>query len=82
MEIIGSGYAHEVAVGQSYIRESVVSMWDRIAEVDFKYHHNGITFILERITNKGDGRIYRTVLRKEDITPEIITALKEKGISL
>lgn len=72
IEIIGAGYDKSVNIGDSYIKESVVNMWDLPPDGAFVYFsENGCQMILQEYTKTGEG-VYRIkTLLSSEITEDI-----------
>lgn len=83
MEIIGTGYGKNVQIGESYIWENVINMWDFPPKEAYTYRVNGITFTLIELTKTSDKGYNSRTLSKDEVTEEMIKCLEVKhGIKL
>lgn len=83
VEIIGTGYGkkdEDLKVGDTYLQECVVNMWDFPPEDAFVYYSkNGHQMVLKEYTKTAE-RTYKTrTLQPNEITKEIENRLLEKG---
>ena len=79
MEIIGTGYGKEIQIGESYIQESVVNMWDSVPKDVFEYYSKGFRMTLRLVTKTSENGYSHKNLLKTDITEKITEALNKKG---
>ena len=80
IEIIGVGYGKEVAIGESYLQESVVNMWSFAPDGAFTYYSaNGSQMILQECIKTGKDTYKSRTLSKDEVTVEIKNALVAKG---
>lgn len=80
IDIIGVGYGKDVNIGDSYLQESVVNMWDFAPEGAFTYYSkNGSQMILLEYTKTGENTYHTRPLLVDEITEGIKKSLTEKG---
>lgn len=80
IEIIGVGYGKDVNIGENYLQESVVSMWDFPPQGAFTYYSaSGSTMILRNVTKTGKDTYTSIPLSIEEVGDDIKKALVAKG---
>jgi hypothetical protein len=86
IEIIGTGYHKNVEIGEKFLQESVVNMWDSVPTNVFTYYYNIDDMIIRKVLHEVtktsvNGYSYH-VLTIDEITDEIKNKLIEKGNKL
>ena len=83
IEIIGTGYGkkdEDLKVGDTYLQECVVNMWDFPPEDAFVYYSaNGHQMVLKEYTKTAERTYKSRALQPNEITKEIENILLEKG---
>lgn len=80
MEIIGVGYGKQIEIGESYLQECVVNMWDFPPKGAFVYFsRNGTQMILRRYTKISKDTYQAPALLEKEVTQEMKEALRFKG---
>jgi hypothetical protein len=83
VEIIGTGYGkkdEDLKVGDTYLQECVVNMWDFPPADAFVYYSaNGHQMVLKEYTKTAERTYKARVLQPNEITKEIENCLLEKG---
>lgn len=82
IEIIGNGYGKDVSIGESYLHENVINMWDFPPKGAFVYYSGGIRMTLQELTKISEGHYKSRTLSVDEITPEIREALIKKGATI
>ncbi len=79
-KIIGTSSYEDVAIGESYIQECVISMWDNAPQNAFVYFSsNGCKMVLKKYTKTAERTYTSRVLAPSEITKDIRQQLVEKG---
>ena len=83
VEIIGSGYGkknEDLKVGDTYLQECVVNMWEFPPKDAFVYYSaNGHQMVLREYTKTAEMTYKSRALQPNEITKEIENRLIEKG---
>ncbi len=80
IEIIGVGYGKDVNIGESYLQESVVNMWDFPPKGAFTYYSaSGSTMILRNVIKTGKDTYTSIPLSIDEVGEDIKKALVAKG---
>lgn len=80
IEIIGIGYGKNVKIGESYLQESVINMWDFPPKEAFVYYSaNGSQMIIQEVTKTGDNTYKSRTLSPDEVTIEMKNTLTSKG---
>lgn len=78
MEIIGTGYTKDIEIGESFLQEQVISMWDFAPKGAYAYIIDGIKYTLIEITKKSNVDYSYRTLQMNEVTDEMIRCLEEK----
>jgi len=82
IEIIGTGYGKEIQIGESYIRQSVVNMWDIPIDGTLVCAEDRFCFYIEELTKISDTTFKMRRFLNYDLTEELEQSIISKGMTV
>lgn len=82
IEIIGTGYGKQVQIGESYIRQSVINMWDIPESGILVCSEDRFCFYIEELTKTSENGFSIRRFKNSDLTEELEQSIIAKGMTV